>query len=310
MTIKSVLKRVRSSPSINHLSTSLLRRIFTLTKWQSQFVVKHLPRVGVTEVQLPNGGLLKIESDIEHSIPTQLFWHGWLGYEPEVTPLFYDLARKAGSVIDVGAHFGLFSLVAAIANPNAQVVAIEPLERIFGRLEGNVALNKLKNVHCIRAAAGATEGTAEFYFPNENAPVASSLRRDLLEATIPEENLLHVNVPVVTLDGVVSDLSLKSVGLIKLDTERTEHDVLAGCRQTLERDRPDIICEVWPDANNAVELESLLLPLDYHFYHLLPEGPLHRDHIIPSEDALNYLFTTHLRNRERSDGFTSTRMVC
>jgi FkbM family methyltransferase len=291
MIAKNMLKRVRASQPFNYLATTSLKRLFAVTGRQSEFVIKHLPRTGITTIPLPEGRALKLDSGGEDWIPTQLFWRGWQGYEPEVTALFYRLARQARATFDVGAHIGFYSVLAAIANPEARVFAFEPLTRVFERLERNVALNDLTNVRCLCTAVDATEGTAEFYFPDESAPVASSLRSDMLLATLPLDLIRHVPVPVVTLDNIVVEHRVAEVGLIKLDTERTEHEVLAGCRGTLARDRPDIICEVWPDAGNERQLQELLRPLGYRFYQLFPDGIEARAEIVGNEHALNYLFT-------------------
>jgi FkbM family methyltransferase len=291
MTIKDMLKRVRASQPLNHLTTAALKGLFNATGRQSEFVIKHLPRTGVTSVPLPDGQVLKLDATGEDWIPTQLFWRGWQGYEPELTALFYRLAHAAETVFDVGAHVGFFSLLAGLANPNARVFAFEPLARVHKRLARNVALNDLSNVRCICAAVGARAGTQEFYFPDEDEPVSSSLRSDMLLASLPADTVRHVSVSVVTLDEIVAQHKVARVSLLKLDTERTEHDVLAGGRATLARDRPEIICEVWPDAGNQQQLEDLLRPLGYRFYQLLPSGPAARTEIIGSEQALNYLFT-------------------
>lgn len=292
MSIKQTLKRVRAAQPLNGLATSTLRGLFAVAGHQPEFLIKHLPRVGVTAVTLPNGRILKLEATGEEWIPTQLFWRGWQGYEPEMTGLFYQLAQSAQTVFDVGAHAGFFSLLAALANPAASVFAFEPLARVFDRLKRNVELNSLGNVECSCVAAGATPGMQEFYFPDEDQPVSSSLRSDMLVATFPENTIKHVPVSVVTLDRVVAEHEISRVDLIKLDTERTEHDVLAGARHLLTRDRPEIICEVWPDADNQQQLENILRPLGYRFYHLLPDGPTERKEIVGSEQYLNYLFTT------------------
>ena len=291
MPIKEMLKRVRTSQPLNRMTTSTLKGLFAATGWRSEFVIKHLPRTGLTAIPLPNGRVLKLNASGDDWIPTQLFWRGWQGYEPEMTALFYQLALQAETVLDVGAHIGFFSLLASIVNPSAQVFAFEPLARIFARLNQNIALNGLTKVQTFCVAVGAQEGIAEFYFPDEDTPVSSSLRSDMLTATLPAELIRHVPVPVVTLDRIVSDHNVAHVSLIKLDTERTEHEVLAGARATLERDRPDIICEVWPDAGNGRQLEELLHPLGYRFYQLRPEGVVARAEIIGDEAALNYLFT-------------------
>ena len=101
--IKATIKKVRASRSLNNLATTTLRGLFAVTGRQPEFLVKHLPRTGVTAVKLPNGRILKLEADGEEWIPTQLFWRGWQGYEPETARLFYELAKSAGTVIDVGA---------------------------------------------------------------------------------------------------------------------------------------------------------------------------------------------------------------
>ena len=290
--IKATFKTVRASRSLNHLATTTLRGLFSLTGHQPEFLIKHLPRTGVTAVKLPNGKTLKLEAKGEEWIPTQLFWRGWQGYEPETAALFYELAQNAQTVIDVGAHAGFYSLLASLTNPHAKVLAFEPLARVFASLEQNVRLNELENVTCICAAVGASAGVQNFYFPNQEQPISSSLRSDMLLATFPEEAIKQVAVSVVTLDQVVAEQGIAQVDLIKLDTERTEHDVLAGARELLKRDRPDIICEVWPDAGNQEELEAVLLPLGYHFFQLLPKGPTERDRIEGSTQDLNYFFTT------------------
>jgi FkbM family methyltransferase len=292
MGLKNTLKRVRASQPLNHLTTATLRGLFATIGTQSEFVIKHLPRTGVTSITLPDGRVIKLDATGEDWIPTQLFWRGWQGYEPETTALFYQLAQRAQAVFDVGAHVGLFSLLAGVANSAAQVFAFEPLARVFARLERNVALNGFTNVRCLRVAVGATEGVKEFYFPDEEQPVSSSLRSDMLLASLPADAVRHVPVSVVTLDQIATRHEVAHVSLIKLDTERTEHEVLAGGRETLARDRPEIICEVWPDAGNHRQLEDLLRPLDYRFYQLRPEGPEERTKIIGSEQHLNHLFTT------------------
>lgn len=290
--IKERIKTVRASRPLNNLATSTLRGLFAIAGRQPEFLIKHLPRTGLTAVTLPNGRLLKIEASGEEWIPTQLFWRGWQGYEPEMTGLFYRLAESATTVLDVGAHAGFYSLLAGLANPQARVFAFEPMPRVFASLERNVRLNKLENVKCFSAAVGAANGTQEFYFPDQEQPISSSLRSDMLLATFPADSIKHVPVLVVSLDHFVAEQGIPKVDLIKLDTERTEHEVLAGARELLMRDRPDIICEVWPDAGNQEQLEDALRPLGYRFFHLLPQGPTECARIEGNKQDLNYFFTT------------------
>ncbi len=294
MRIKGLVKKLRASQPFNQYATTVLKSFFAATGLQSEFVINHLPRTGMVAVALPDGQQLKLNAGDEAWIPTQLFWRGWQGYEAEMTPLFYQLAQRAGTTLDVGAHLGFFSLLAGLANPAAQVFAFEPLAPVYELLERNVALNQLTNVHCLHVALGAVEGQQEFYFPDGYAPVASSLRSDKLLESLPSATIHHLPVSVRTIDEIVKQHRIARVGLIKLDTERTEHDVLAGGAATLARDRPDIICEVWPDAGNGPQLEDLLRPHGYRFYQLFPDGIVAKDAINGDPRGLNYLFTVGL----------------
>ena len=292
MGIKASIKTVRAVPLLNNVATTTLRRLFAITGRQPEFLIKHLPRTGLTAVDLPNGRTLKLETLGEEWTATQLFWRGWQGYEPETVYLLHNLAQSARTVIDVGAHIGFYSLLSSLVNPRAQVFAFEPLAQVFASLERNVELNGVPNIKCVSAAVGAASGFQDFYFPDEDQPVSSSLRSEMLLATYPKDSIKRVSVPVVTLDEFVAEQGITDVDLIKLDTERTEHDVLAGARELMKRDRPEIICEVWPDAGNQQLLESALRPHGYRYYHLIAEGPVERPQIVGSEKFLNYLFTT------------------
>ena len=290
--IKTAIKAVRASRSLNNLATTSLRRLFAVTGRQPEFLIKHLPRTGITAVKLPNGQTLRLEASGEEWIPTQLFWRGWQGYEPETAGIFYKHAQSARTVLDVGSHAGFYSLLASLANAQAKVFAFEPMPQVFAALERNVKLNRLENVRCFNVAVGATSGVQEFYFPDQEQPISSSLRSEMLLATFPPGAIKHLPVSVITLDEFVSEQGITDVDLIKLDTERTEHDVLAGGHDTIERNKPEIICEVWADAGNQRELEDSLRPLGYRFYHLLPAGPIECKEITGSAQCLNYLFTT------------------
>ena len=172
-----------------------------------------------------------------------MFWRGWDGYEPEMTPLFWRLATAARVTLDVGAHVGFHAILAAIANDRGSVFAFEPLPQVFERLQRNLALNRLQNVTAVPQAAGATDGWAPFFHVPGLIPCSSSLSEAFMRGT---SGLETVMVPVVRLDTFARTHRVTAIDLIKLDTETTEPDVLAGMGELLPRSRPDIFCEVQP----------------------------------------------------------------
>jgi FkbM family methyltransferase len=244
------------------------------------------------DCELPGGATLRLWSRADDWVSNQVFWRGWMGYEPETSPVFFALARESAVTLDIGAYVGFFALLAGHANPAGRVVAFEPLTEAFERLEQNVQRNRLENVACVRAAVGGSTGTAAFFHVDSTPsgiPCSSSLSHEFMREAA---GVRSSEVPVLRLDEFVDERRLGPVGLIKIDTETTEPDVLEGALSTLRRDRPAIVCEVLAGRQTGPRIEELLRPLGYRFYLLTDEGPRQRERIEGHSKWLNYLFST------------------
>lgn len=253
-------------------------------------VVQRLPRSGVVRVPLANGATLRLWSRGDDWISTQLFWRGMAGYEPETVRPFFALARRAAVTVDVGAYVGYMTVLAGLANPVGRVIALEPMPGSYERLRRNVALNGLENVECLRAAAGRRPGTGQLVHPQVALPSAASLHPGHFGSAWDACDLVNTPVEVVTLDDLVERQGIARVDLLKLDTEQTEVDVLAGAAGILRRDRPDVFCEILA-TKHGTRIEQLVDGLGYHFYELLPEGPQERERIV-TRGWTNYLLST------------------
>jgi len=285
--LKDVLKRIRVSQPFNALATATVRGALQALGIESEFVVRHLHRAGVTRCRLPNGRHLKLWSRGDDWVSTQLYWRGLGGYEPETVPSFFALSARATVVLDVGAYVGFYTLLAAQASAAARVYAFEPHPDVFQRLLLNVALNGLPNIECVQAAVGATDGTADFFHVPQGLPTSSSLSLDFMR---PHGELHRRTVPLLTMDRFARERGLPPVGLVKIDTESTEPAVLEGMMDILRKDRPPLICEVLPGRGTEGHLEELLGPLDYRFYLLTPGGPARQPKVTGHPAWLNYLF--------------------
>jgi FkbM family methyltransferase len=287
--LKSALKRLRVSQPFNVIATSSVRFFLGNLGLRPELVIKHLHRVGVVRCDLPNGRQLLLWSRADDWISNQLYWRGWLGYEPETLPLFFRLATRAQVTVDVGSYVGLFTLVAAHANPKGRVYAFEPMKSIYKRLLRNVSLNRLSNVQCVPKAVGETDSIAEFFHVAAELPSSSSLSFEFMSSA---KDLVSSAVEVVTLDRFARESGLGHVDLVKVDTESTEPEVLRGMLGILRSSHPFILCEVLPGRGAEEPLEEILRQLGYRFYHLTPQGPVLRDHVKGHPEWLNYLFTT------------------
>lgn len=139
-------------------------------------------------------------------------------YEPGVTAAFRRLLRPGDGVLDVGANWGYFSLLAAkLVGDRGYVLALEPNPVAFPELRRH--LSALPQAVAVNAAAGATEGEAFLAVPRWRADTASHL------------SSTGVRVPVRPLDALWP--SDRSCRLIKIDAEGFELGVLQGAESLL-----------------------------------------------------------------------------
>lgn len=285
--IKGRLKQLRNSQPFNWIATTLLRPIVRIAGAEEGVIPLHLHRCGTVRAPLPNGRTLRLWSRGDDFVSNQIFWKGWDAYESETLKLFFQLAAKAEVIVDIGAHVGVFTLVAAHANPSSQVYAFEPVPATYGRLENNVRLNNLKNVRCFQSAVSDIVGTTEV-FHQPGMTFTASLSREFMNWQPAWSASV---VPVTTGDQFVRENGVKRVDLMKIDTESTEPQVLAGMIETIRRDHPDIICEVLPDLTEQ-RVQDLLTPLGYNFFRITDRGLLKEARISGDLKFRNYLLST------------------
>ena len=289
--MKRFLKSIRDSQPANFLATELVKKGYALCgRPCNEFFIKHLPRRDSVTAQLPGGLTLRLSSKGDDGIANQVFWRGWTADEPEALPLFFALARQAAIVFDVGAHVGIYAIVAALANPGARVYAFEPLPRTRDRLLANISRNSVSNVEVFACAIGASVGWAILYCAHLGIPLSSSLSREFMADTISTP-LIPETVPVSTIDVICSSRGISKIDLIKLDIEGLEPDALRGMSELLERTRPDIFCEVLCTSGTEAEISSLITPLGYRIFALNPAGMEEQAAVEVAATRRNYLFT-------------------
>jgi FkbM family methyltransferase len=211
-----------------------------------------------TYVDLAGRSIL-LQSQNDDLVAFRLAWMG--EYEPMSAQLWQTLARTASTIVDVGAYTGFYALLAARSAPEARIVAVEPLARNFARLEENVRLNGVTNVELVAAALSDVEREADIAIFTEAAFLTSgaSLAPSEQRAVRSERVSCH------TLDALLASRNVPPPGLVKIDVEGWELEVLRGMGGTLAGAHPDLLIEVLPDAPTAV-LGALLETHGYRFY--------------------------------------------
>jgi len=168
--------------------------------------------------------------------------------------------RPGDLFVDVGANIGSYAIWAA--ELGAEVIALEPADDTFVLLEENVALNGYP-IKMIRAAAGATPGTARF-----------TIGWDCVNRLDPDG---IAEIAVITIDSIIGN---RAIAGMKVDVEGFEIDVLRGCEQALSEHRVRLIQLEWNSTSmQAVGTDrgpvaDLLAKHDYSLYCADPDGSL------------------------------------
>ncbi|WP_460751800.1 FkbM family methyltransferase [Nocardiopsis oceani] len=198
-------------------------------------------------------------------LPRKLEREGLAGFEPETLACFLAALEHAGpgAVLDVGANVGVYSLLAA-ARGTRPVRAFEPTPDIAATARELAAANGLP-VEVVERALGDRAGTASFTLSS-----TSDASNSLAPGFRPEAGRIEVRVDTLSRwcerTGTVP-------AVVKIDTETTEPDVLAGGREALREYRPWVLCEVLPGRGVEERLMELLRPLDYSWHQLGDEVP-------------------------------------
>jgi FkbM family methyltransferase len=189
---------------------------------------------------------------------------------------FVERFLKPGmTVVDVGAHHGLYTLLASkLVGPTGKVIAFEPSPRERQRLTQHLRLNGLKDVQVETCALGSDEGSAELYLADGANDWCNSLRKPVESASS------RVVVQVHRLDDMLSRSKLRKVDFLKLDVEGAELDTLKGASKLLSENlRPVVLVEVYdirtmPWGYKAKEIVRHLSRFNYQLFILKENGSL------------------------------------
>jgi FkbM family methyltransferase len=177
--------------------------------------------------------------------------------------------------VDVGAHYGYFSLLAAkLVGTEGKVYSFEAAPTTFKMLEKNQ--QRTNNSTILNRAVSDEEADLVFYeFPNlyseyNSLHVEQFDQEDWFEEYKPQA----ITVKSVILDEFLSkENSIPKV--IKIDVEGAEYKVIKGLQQTLSKHHPIVVLEYLSDerGNEAHKnAAALLQSLGYQAHLISKEG--------------------------------------
>ena len=196
--------------------------------------------------------------------------------EPETADFVKQFLRPGMTFVDVGAHIGEYTLIAAkVVGVTGSVHAFEPQSSLFPILTKNIEINGFEHVTLNQTAVSDRTGQIEFQVFDESS--VSSIRKKT--ATDKKSNI--VKVPTISLDEYLSSFNLRA-DLIKIDVEGAEKLVFQGAYQLLNLPKfqaPTWIFEYSPNSYQgfgyqASELLALLTKSGYEVFTYLKSGEI------------------------------------
>lgn len=175
------------------------------------------------------GNNVLVHCDLTKWIQRHIYFYG--EYEPEACRFWSKRARSSRVILDVGANVGVYSLLAAAANPDAAIYAFEPTLEVFDTLRRNVAANGFTNIFLHQKGVARTTGEAFLHHcggidgANEGMNYVSDEPSDA-------EKIL-----TTSLDDFCGQNGIERIDLMKIDVEGGEFDVLRGAESLLRQQK-------------------------------------------------------------------------
>ncbi len=187
---------------------------------------------------------LEVEADSRHGgayairLPEdwgfeQVYFDGT--FETGTSEVIAEIVRSDDFVLDVGANFGWYTVLAARQLTTGVCHAFEPVARSFAKLEGNVRRNRLE-ARTVLNRVGLSERSAVgniYTFAGLPLGYASS-------STLGRRDWSKEEVHFTTVDEYVRQRNLPRVDIVKMDVEGGEMAVLRGAEGLLSAEAPPI----------------------------------------------------------------------
>ena len=175
-----------------------------------------------------------------------------------------NVISKDECFVDVGMNIGQTVLKVRSVDKTIPYIGFEPNVVCVNYLYKLIRLNRLQGVRIFPVGLGANSEILTLHADNEFASGASMIKGFRKNQKINFE----YNTPVFNGDVILRD---EAIGIIKIDVEGFEVNVINGIVEILRIKRPFIICEVLPNYGNLdsdrfkrqTELENLLHSLSY-----------------------------------------------
>lgn len=169
-----------------------------------------------------------------------------------------------GTILDIGSNIGNHSIYFLLEREANFSYCFEPAKDTFMILNKNMEINQLNNrTKLYNAGVGRSSGKGSIAFSKEKDTAYTQVEMN--------EN---GDVKIVGIDELNID---KKITFVKVDVEGFELDVLYGMEETLKRDKPIMMIEIWK--KNYNEVLTFMKSLGYTIETIIDDGGHNGDYV-------------------------------
>jgi FkbM family methyltransferase len=228
----------------------------------------------------------------------ELFWGAGRRPKPNdrlALDVVARLSREADEFLDLGAYTGLFTLATTAVTPGLHAHAFEIVPAVADALEANLRRNGIAD-RVIVHREGIGEPDFTMRVPSgEGGSALPSFYSSRMHFAKGEDVMFR------SLDSVGALLPAGARVVMKVDVEGTEDAVFGAGQVFIETFRPDILCEVLPEADGTL-LDELLAPAGIRRYLVTSTRLQEAPRIVADAVFRDWLFSPRTPDELRARG--------
>jgi FkbM family methyltransferase len=223
-------------------------------------------------------------------------------HDAESTVCFIKNIEEGQGIIDIGAHFGYFTLLAScLVGDKGEVHAFEPTPSTYDILidntgtRSNITANRM-GIYDQSGEVTITDYGLRFSaFNTFKTPRFTEGQRTILDRVEPQE----VSVKCVTIDSYCEKHAIVP-SFIKIDAEGSEAEILEGANETLTWHKPTLLVEVGgvsQERSASRELVESIIKMGYQAYYVSEDLSIIPYNLSSRAVPMNLLFKSVVHKR-------------
>lgn len=253
-------------------------RLSKINRYKSLRIFRNLHKIFVYNILLLLNKTMMITTStfwggkMQIILPERVSFSIWRNtyFDENVTIFLLKYLKKNETFIDIGAHFGFYSLLGSyLVGANGRIISFEPTPNTFKQLKINcIKFAHFKNIDIYNKAVYLDDKVIEL----QDFGIVNSAFNTIKEVRISEKiNSNFIKVSAVSLDRFIEEnYPQLQISMIKIDAESAELEILKGAKKIINTYNPKIILEVGDiidkEKYHSKNLVEFMLGLGYKAY--------------------------------------------